>query len=148
MLHYSHTAPADEKHVACIATHISRLGVLFCSEEAVARIPEPRQNISVFVQTAVERRKIDVDVGMSLRNLFYAFRRAYDIHKFYVLATALFQEVYRVARTSARSEHGIKKNDLHMLDPLGKLTVILLRLERLFVAIHTYVSDFAVGKSV
>ena len=47
-----------------VDTVIRYLRLLFCAEDTVTGIPQPRQNVAVLVELAVERRYVNFDVGM------------------------------------------------------------------------------------
>ena len=55
--------------------------ILFCPEKSVAGVTETGNDIGVLIEVIVDRREIDIDVGMALLHLGDAFRRADEAHQ-------------------------------------------------------------------
>ena len=81
--------------------------LLFRTEKTVACVTESGQNVAVFVELSIQRRNVNVHVGMCLRNLGNPFGRTDNRHKANVRTPLLFQERNGVARTAPRCEHRI-----------------------------------------
>ena len=119
---------------------------LFCAEDTVAGIPQPRQNVAVLVELTVKRGNVDFNVGMFGVDFFDSFGSADDCKEFDMFASAFFEERDCVACTAAGCEHRVYKHNDFVLDALGQLAVVLLRFEGFLVAVHTDVSDLCGGE--
>ena len=73
-------------------------GDLFRAEYPVARIPETGNNISVVIQVLIQRRAVDLHVGMGFRQGVEPLRRRDNAHKFDGFRLALFNLRNRVHR--------------------------------------------------
>ena len=78
---------------------------------------------------------------MYLHQTFDAFRSSDDGHKFDLLSTVLFNEVYSSDRRSAGCQHRICNNDQTLGNRARQLAVILVRFMGFLVTVQTDMTD-------
>src|SRR5215831_7002471 len=111
------------------------------SEETVAGVPESGQDVTLFVEAAVESRAIHDDVGMFAREPANAFRRGDQAHEANARRAGPFERRDRGDSAPACREHWVEQKEIAFGGVAGDLEVVFHRLECVVVAIEADVAD-------
>ena len=116
------------------------------AEEAVARVAEAGDDVAVLVEAAVESGDEYLHIRVRFRHGFDAGGSGDDAHEHDLFAAAVLEEAYRRGRAAAGCEHGIEQDSHAVLDAVGELAVVFVRLQRFLVAVESDVSHFGGGE--
>lgn len=119
--------------------------ILLCSKDAVPCITQTWTDIGILIQAAVQMAHIDLDIGMGCTETLQAFRRSNDGHKLDLFPAVLLDEINGSHAGTSGSQHGISDNDGALLNGVGKLAVILMRLMGDFIAVQSNMAYLCAG---
>src|SRR2546428_6149053 len=111
------------------------------AEQAIAGIPEPRQDVAVVVELAVERGGEDGDVGVGLEHATHALGRRDEAEEADTLGAGVLERAHGVRRRAAGREHGIEHEEIARVFARWNLEVVVDRLERVVLAVDADVAD-------
>src|SRR2546427_4635329 len=111
------------------------------AEQAIAGIPEPRQDVAVVVELAVERGGEDGDVGVGLEHAAHALRRRHETQEADALGTGMLERADGIRRRAAGREHGIEHEEIARVLAGWDLEIVVDRLERVVLAVDADVAD-------
>src|SRR5204862_3742666 len=111
------------------------------AEQAIAGIPEPRQDVTVVVELAVERGGEDGDVGVGLEHAAHALGRRDETQEADALGAGVLERVYGVRRRAAGREHGIEHEEIARVLAGWDLEIVVERLERVVLAVDVDVAE-------
>src|SRR5438094_4421920 len=115
------------------------------AEQAIAGIPEPRQDVTVVVELAVERGGEDGDVGVGLEHAAHALGRRDETQEADALGASVLERAHGIRRRAAGREHGIEHEEIARVLAGRDLEIVVHRLERVVLAVDTDVADACRG---
>src|SRR6267143_5421826 len=116
-------------------------GGLSGTEQAIARVPEPRQDVAVVVELAVERGGEDGDVGVGFEHATHALGRRDEAEEADALGARMLERFYGVRRRAASGEHGVEHEEVARVLAGRNLEIVVDRLERVVLAVDADVAD-------
>src|SRR5256884_4066985 len=111
------------------------------AEQAIAGIPEPRQDVTVVVELAVERGGEDGDVGVGLEHATHALGRGDEAEEPDALGAGVLERVYGVRRRAAGREHGVEHEEIARVFTGWDLEIVIDGLEGVVLAVDADVAD-------
>src|SRR3989441_5481235 len=111
------------------------------AEQAIARVPQPRQDVAVVIELAVERGGEDGDVGVGLEQVTHAVGRGDEAEEADALGAGVLERVYGVRRRAAGGEHGVEHEEIARVFTGGDLEIVIDRLEGVVLAVDADVAD-------
>ena len=114
---------------------------LLCSENPVAGIAEAGKDIRIVVELTVNTAYIDLDIGMSLRELVDALGCCDDAHELDMGSAVILDGIDRINGAAACGKHRINYNDESLIDGIRKLAVVVMRLMSNGIPVETDMSD-------
>src|SRR5436853_5272640 len=111
------------------------------AEQAIAGIPEPRQDVTVVVELAVERGGEDGDVGVGLEHATHALGRRDEAKEADALGAGVLERAHGGRRRAAGREHGIEHEEIARVLAGWDLEIVVDRLERVVLAVDADVAD-------
>ena len=114
--------------------------LLLSAEDSVARIAKTGNDISVIVEALVESCGVDLNVGVILDDLVYAFGCGNEAHECDVSRASCFNHSNSIGCRAAGCEHRVNYDDEALLDIGWHLAVIFNREVSFGIAVETDVS--------
>src|SRR5256885_6421654 len=111
------------------------------AEQAIARVPQPGQDVAVLVELAVERGGEDGDIGVGLEHAPHALGRGDEAEEADALGAGVLERVYGVRRRAAGREHGVEHEEIARAFTGWDLEIVIDRLEGVVLAVDADVAD-------
>src|SRR5579862_324403 len=103
-------------------------------EIAVARVAEARHDVGPLIQSVVDGRRMDEDIGMRRGKLCDAFRAANQANETYAAGAVCLKQSYGLRGAPAGREHRVENEHIRRSEMGRKIGIVLLRSVRHFVA--------------
>src|SRR5207245_3285304 len=110
------------------------------AEQAVSEIPQSRHDVGLVVEPLVERRRVDVDLGMTLLEYLPPLASGHDADHPRVAPAGLLDEVQRLGGRSAGGQHRVEQQR-HLALQHRQLLVVDARHGGLFVSLQADVAE-------
>src|SRR6266550_542180 len=111
------------------------------AEQPIAPVCQPRQDVAVVVELAVERGGEDGDVGVGLEHAPHALGRGDEAEEADPLGAGVLERAHGVRRRAAGGEHGIEHEEIARVFARWDFEIVVDRLERVVLTVDADVAD-------
>ena len=127
----------------CAAALSYRLQKLFGAEDTVSAVTQTRNDVLVVVELFIQSSTVNLYVRMCFGQCVQTFWSCDDAHEFDVGSTAFLEHLDGSDSRTAGCQHWIENDDLALVDVGRKFAVVFDRLQGLWVAVKTDVTDLS-----